>query len=166
MGKEKGKDPDFWLVEAKKLIDKAVLEKEDLSPEELGQLRADLAIVRYYISLETFPVYAARRSEAFLEMESLESKAFLHFFKRLINADMTDEKGEKVTDAKGNPKKYTTSISESIARKSINSKDTQNTSYYDAKKHYVESKDQEQKIYQLMKSIDQVLHSLAWLAKD
>lgn len=149
------------LTELSKLLKRAK-DREGLTVEQIQELRADLSSTKGIIVDTLFPIVSSKRISTELLMENLEGKEFVRYLKGFMSATILDENDEPILDAKGNPKKYTASIAESLARKALHA---EGTPYYKAKKNYLEAKNEEYRFYQLFKAVDQVTNSLSTISK-
>ena len=152
---------DPLLSKLSRLLEQAS-NRSKLTVDEVQELRANLSSTKAVIVDKIFPMVSTKRMQTELYMDEIEGKEFSKYFKGYLTSNVTDNEGNPILDAKGNPKKYTASIAESFARKALHAK---GTPYYKAKKAFLEAKKEEQKLYQLFKAVDQVTNSLSAITK-
>lgn len=140
-----------------------VKNRAHLTQDEINELRVDIVVARAQLLDSVFPEITSNRTSKELVMDDLEGREFARYFRMFLDATIKDNNGDDVTDAKGEPKKYTASVAESLARKALNKS---GTAYYNAKKEFLQAKELESEIYQLFKAIDQISNALSTLKKN
>lgn len=132
------------IKQADALIKKSIKDRDTMTQEELENLRADLATVRYRISTEDLQDVSDDAVEAELEYEDCNSREYAAYLKAYMR------------------KKNSRSTAESYARNTVKMSDSKT---YEALKKSLKMKNRKDAVYQILKSLDQICNALSAFSK-
>lgn len=161
MSQEITLDKNKYVTQIKNLILKVVKDRKSLTPEQKADIRLDISTLRFLIVEELMGIISNRASHAELDAEDVFTTEFGKYYNHYVSEK--DETGKN---------KHTRSSAESFARntcklKELKTKDGKRIpgKYYEASRIAAEARNEEKKLFQLLKSIEQVTNSLSTMTK-
>ena len=168
-----------WVKTSIAMVNKATLERQSLTQDELEDLRLEISSARMMMVTEVLDLASNEKIASEMAMDDQEGRTFVKMLHSYTNKKLKQEKKDKdgevvkdkdgkpvmvdVLDTKGQSKRlYTASTAESIARKAMK---TKSTTFYKKKEKWMKAKAFEQVVFQLLKSMDGVANALSAVSK-
>lgn len=134
------------LAKAVSLIERG--SNPNVSIDELEDIRIQLSAIRFYLAEEYLITYAQKRDAAEMDMDAEESHQFGTLYNSYIDKYLTPE----------GKKRYTKSSCESLARRTYK---LEGSKFYKKKEYYLEMKREVDRIYQVIKAIENFSHAIS-----